>query len=93
MNYRFQKKFLSLYVFRNLIKYDNTLRKAKKNPQHWIKIQNREIEKFVKYIYEIPFYRERFEKANITPEDIKVREDFKKLPVLTKEEYRSWLNV
>ena len=91
MNYRFQKSFLSLYVFRNLLKYERTLKKAKKNPQHWIEIQNKEIKKFARYIYDIPFYRERFDKANITPEDIKVREDFKKLPVLTKEEYRSWL--
>ena len=47
MNYRFQKSFLSLYVFRNLLKYERTLKKAKKNPQHWIEIQNKEIKKFI----------------------------------------------
>ena len=67
------------------------LRKSRNNPEYWIKAQNKAIKRFVRHIYEIPFYRKRFDEAGIKPSDIKKREDFLKLPVLTKPEYRSWL--
>ncbi|MBT6046845.1 MAG: phenylacetate--CoA ligase family protein, partial [Candidatus Scalindua sp.] len=34
------------------------------------------------------FYKDRFDKVGIKPEDIKTKDDFMKLPVLTKEEIR-----
>lgn len=86
-----QKKFLSILVLWELLKKYSTLKKAKKDPKYWIKVQNRQISKLVKYIYGIPFYRKRFEEAGVLPEDIKSAEDFTKLPPLTKEEYREWI--
>lgn len=86
-----KRKLMPLYVIVYLAKGYATLRKAQKNPRYWIVVQNKEIKKFVDYIYSIPFFRSRFEVAGIKPSDIKCREDFKKLPVLTKQEYRQWL--
>lgn len=91
MNNSFKKRFMSLYVLKNIIKRGYTLKKSLKNPTSWIEAQNAEIKRFVKYIYTIPFYKARFDNAGITPEDICTREDFKKLPPLYKEEYREWL--
>ena len=82
---------MSVCVLLYLLKRAKTLKRAMKDPTYWVVAQNREIPKFVNYIYGIPFYRERFDKAGITPDDIKVREDFLKLPPLYKPEYRQWL--
>lgn len=86
-----KKKALSFYVFKELSKRRRILNRALEEPSFWLKVQNEEIKKFVNYIYNIPFYRKRFEQANITPDDIKTRKDFCKLPPLTKEEYRAWI--
>ena len=91
MNYFFQRKFMSVYVLFFFLKRRRTLKKSMKDPTFWIKTQNQEIPKFAKYIYGIPFYRKRFDEAGITPDDVKVREDFLKLPPLYKSEYRQWL--
>lgn len=55
-------------------------------------IQNRRLRKLVKRAYKIPFYKERFDKVGVKPNDIKSKEDLSKLPVLTKAEYREWMN-
>lgn len=87
-----QNKLMSILVLVNLIKGKRTLRQAEKDPSYWIISQDKSIKKFVNYIYDtIPFYRERFEKAGVRPEDIKTAQDFLRLPPLTKEEYRQWL--
>ena len=85
------KKNIIWFVYKELFKRYLTLRATYNNPQKWIKAQNREIKKFVKYIYNIPFYRARFDACGLTPNDIRRREDFKKLPPLTKQEYREWI--
>lgn len=91
MSIKLQKKFMSVYVLLDLFKGVRVLKKSKKNPQYWIKAQEKNLKKFVNYIYEMPFYRERFERAGVKPEDIKTGKDLLKLPPLTREEYREWL--
>lgn len=45
------------------------------------------IQKLVKYAYEhVPYYRERYQREDIHPEDIKSLQDFQALPFLTKED-------
>ncbi len=40
----------------------------------------------VRYAYEhVPYYREQFKKAGITPDDIKTKNDFLKIPITTKK--------
>lgn len=85
------KKNIIWFVYKELLKRYLILRRTYKNPRKWIIAQNREIKKFVEYIYTIPFYRKRFDAAGLSPKDITKREDFKKLPPLTKEEYRAWI--
>lgn len=55
-------------------------------------IRNRKLRKLIKKAYTIPFYKARFDQAGVRPCDIKTPDDLTKLPVLTKEEYRTWVN-
>ena len=51
------------------------------------------IQQLVKYAYEhVPFYRKRFQREGIAPEDIKSLEDFRALPFLTREDVNSHLD-
>ena len=91
MSLKSDSKHKKLLAWKALAKAYNVMKKAQKNPHYWIEEQNRRIPEFVHNIYTIPFYKKRFDEAGITPDDIKTREDFKKLPPLYKEEYREWL--
>ncbi|MBQ9625286.1 MAG: phenylacetate--CoA ligase [Clostridia bacterium] len=52
-------------------------------------LQSRRLVETVKRCYyNVPFYREAFQKANIMPEDIKGIEDLHKLPFTTKQDLR-----
>lgn len=52
--------------------------------------QNKELLKTIKYVYEnIPYYKEKMEKANVKLEDIKSLDDLKKLPFTTKDDLRN----
>lgn len=92
MRYWFEKKSANIITFILLGKYMYTYRRAIKEPLYWKKKQEKEIKKFVRYIYNIPFYRERFEEAGLTPEDIRCGDDFLKFPILTKKEYKQWMD-
>ena len=91
MNLYWQKKLLNLYALFFLERGYRVMKKALKDPSFWLEAQNKAIPNFAKYIYTIPFYRKRFEDAGITAQAIRTGEDFKKLPPLTKEEYRAYL--
>lgn len=56
------------------------------------KIQKRNFRKLINNAYQIPFYREKFDRANIKPKDIKTFEDLRKLPLISKDEYREWVD-
>jgi len=52
-------------------------------------IQWRRLKHMLAYAYDrIPMYRERFEAAGITPDDINTRDDLLRIPVLTKDDIR-----
>lgn len=91
MSIEFENRHKKLMAWIKLAQVYPTLEKAKANPHYWIEAQDRNIVSFVNYLYTIPFYKKRFDDAGITPNDIRHREDFKKLPPLTKQEYREWL--
>jgi len=53
-------------------------------------LQNQKLGKLIKHAYEnVPYYRKVFKERNLKPEDIKTKEDLKKLPYLTKEVIRA----
>ena len=84
-----QKKLQNIYLLFDLTKM------KKKIPEDFsgvMSTQSRRVQKLVKKAYQIPFYRERFDAAGIRPEDIKTGDDLTKLPLLTKDELREWMN-
>jgi phenylacetate-CoA ligase len=53
------------------------------------KIQTMRLQKVVKHAWDFsPFYRRKFEEANVTPDRIRSMEDVSKLPFVTKEDLR-----
>ncbi len=58
--------------------------KEKREEEQWNKLKE-----IINHAYEnVPFYREKFDEAGITPEDIESREDLQKIPITTKPELR-----
>lgn len=52
--------------------------------------QNEKLQELIKYCYEyVPYYRDLMKRLKLTPKDIKILEDLKKLPILTKEDVRN----
>ena len=87
--YYFQKKLNNFLVLKELlILYKNFYSK----PEKIKKIQKKKLKKLVKEAYAIPFYKERFDSVGVTIDDINEPEDLLKLPVLTKSEYRQFIN-
>ncbi len=83
-----QKKLANVYIF-----YDLTQMKHKYTGDYTkiMKMQQKRVRKLAKEAYKVPFYRARFKKAGITPADIRTADDLLKLPLLTKDELRSWM--
>ena len=56
------------------------------NEKDLTNVQNKKLSILVRHCYEsVPFYTNLFNKLGLTPDDIKNKEDLKKLPILTKE--------
>ena len=52
-------------------------------------LQGRRLRKTVSYVYHnVPFYREKMQRMDLTPEDIRTVEDIVKLPFTTKQDLR-----
>ncbi len=79
------KNVMTLYYLMTLDKKvptDNKKIKAK---------QNKKVHKLMKAAYKNPFYRERFDANNLTPDDFHSAEDLGKFPILTRSELRNWM--
>jgi len=50
--------------------------------------RNREFRKIVRYAYDVPVYRKKYREAGVHPDDIKRIDDIKKLPFITKDDFR-----
>ncbi|MBP1910656.1 phenylacetate--CoA ligase family protein [Methanolobus bombayensis] len=64
--------------------------------QQWLtpseiqEIQNKKIRNIIKHAYtNIPFYRQKFKAAGISPDDIRTVDDLIKVPITTKEELKT----
>ena len=89
MSYSLDRKLLSVYIFLDLFKMQT---KLPMNEVKAKKTQDKRVRKLVKKAYEIPFYKKRFDSVGVKPEDIKEAKDLAKLPLLTKDELREWMN-
>lgn len=83
-----EKKWMNLYLFSDLPKMAHRI---PKDFTHVMKLQNERVQTLARRAYEIPFYKERFDRAGVSPEDIRTGDDLTKLPVLTKDELRTWM--
>ncbi len=90
------RNFLSP-LYENCLKKRNYLayRKFLNDSQWWTKekllqFQKEELDRLLQHVYsEVPYWKKRFEKLQMTPEDIKSYDDFIKLPLITKEDIRN----
>ena len=62
------------------------------NEQRILRLQQQRLQALMKIAYDIPFYRERFERSHTKPEDYRCAEDLYQFPVLTKDELRDWMD-
>jgi len=83
-----QRKLFNLYTMWDVIRLTYH---SKCSPKKMEKIHQKNLKKMVHNAYKIPFYKERFDKAGVKPEDIKTDADLLKLPLLTKHEFRMWM--
>ena len=83
-----QKKLINFILLLDLTKMKHHIPKDFSGVK---KIQNRRVHKLAIKAYQIPFYRDRFDSAGVTPDDIRCGDDLTKLPLLTKEELRAWM--
>ena len=83
-----QKKLMNGYILADLPKMAHQI---PKNFSHVMELQNRRVRKLVRCAFEIDFYRERFERSGVRPEEIRTGDDLTRLPVLTKNELREWM--
>lgn len=86
---KIEKKLVNILIFFDLTKM------KKKMPEDFSsvkKVQDKRVRRLVRKAYKIPFYRKRFVESGITPRDIRTGEGLAKLPLLTKEELRAWMN-
>lgn len=63
--------------------------------QQWLKtseleeIQQGMLRRIIKHAYEnVPLYHQKFNSVGVKPDDIKTVDDFKKIPIITKQEFR-----
>lgn len=67
----------------------NLMRSQWKPYEELRQLQNKKLRAIIKHAYEnVPFYREKFDKDNVHPEDVKTIEDLHKLSITTKEEIK-----
>ena len=86
---KYQKKMVNALLFLDLF---TMTRKIPKDFGPVMKKQDKRVRALVKKAYKIPFYRARFDAAGVKPSDIRCGDDLAKLPLLTKDELRSWMN-
>ena len=83
-----QKKLMNGYILADLPKMAC---QVPKNFSRVMQLQNQRVQTLMKRAWEVPFYRERFIKAGVRPEEIRTGDDLTRLPVLTKNELREWM--
>ena len=86
-----------IYQMVQIYKRRDTLRQLKELERtQWLptdeikKIQWIKLKKLLEYAYiNVPYYQQVFKTLNMTPKDITIPDDFRKLPLLDKEDIRS----
>ena len=65
------------------------MRRAYWPRERLLKHQNKKLREIIKYAYEnVPFYHEKFKRAQLKPDEIKTVDDLSKLPIIRKDEVK-----
>ena len=88
MSFVIEKKLKNVMTFYYLMKLD---KKIPTDRTFIRKRQGKKVHELMKCAYEVPFYRERFERCHLTPDDFHSAEDLAKFPVLTRADLREWM--
>lgn len=95
-----RKLYINFYIFLmplhhwmisyHAAKYYRELKKSQWLPPEKIKeYQLMKLKRIINHAYShVPYYREKFDEAGISPDDIQSLDDLQKLPVITKDEIR-----
>ena len=86
---KLEKKMVNVLLFLDLFRMKTKIPKDFSGVK---RIQDKRVRKLAKKAYKIPFYRKRFDEAGVKPRDIRTGDDLAKLPLLTKDELRAWMN-
>lgn len=89
MNYKTERKLFNIYTGIELL---NFLRYSYGSETYKRKTQERKIRELAKNAYEIPFYKRRFDEGGVDPDSIRTPKDLSRLPLLSKEEFRAWMD-
>ena len=54
------------------------------------KYQDKSFRKMIKFAYAVPLYHDKYKKAGIHPDDIKGIKDIKKLPTVSKHDFKNY---
>ena len=79
----FISKVLKNYLF-------NIDRQRRFNDEELSKYQNKNFKKMLQFAYTVPLYHQTYKKAGIHPDDIKSIEDIKKLPTVSKYDFKNY---
>ena len=90
-NYALDRKLEHAYTLHDYWTFERTPVDSK-NYRRMKKKQDRLVHEIMTRAYEIPFYRQRFEETQTTPDDYHCGEDLYKFPVLYKDDLREWLD-
>lgn len=82
-NPAFLSKLLKSYIF-------DINRLWQLNTKQLQKFQNKRLKKMVKYAYTVPMYHDIYKKAGVHPDDIKNAKDLKKLPTVSKHDFKEY---
>lgn len=82
------KKLKNVYTLFDLLRMNKNF---DADPVKIKKDQNKRIHRLMKWAYDIPFYREKFEESGTTPDDYHCSEDLAKFPTITKPDLRLWM--
>jgi len=76
-------------VWTNISAFTASGRSVRRSRQELLDYRNRLLRRIVYHAYEkVPYYRELFDRAGISPEDIKTAEDLPRIPVTEKRHLR-----
>lgn len=84
--YYYRKQNLNKIVFNRLNELEKTQYYTEVELENY---QNKKLRKLIKHAYEnVPYYHRIFRQLNLSPDDIRTKDDLVKIPYLTKDDIR-----